>query len=232
MVAAITNWLEQAEPDFDTGFSLFCQYSPNRNLVSYIGRRRDSQMLQYELAKLNQFITAPVAEPMPISVIQAETARPLPPPPEQPAEDDRPTVTFKTVDDRRTRRSDLPPELQAVYDDIASDYKLRRGCHEKMKMATTDADRAAFRAKILECQERITAGWKRIDAYLFEETSRTIEENFNEKSCRAYISKALKEEKLSQKKEDGVRIRVKALLDHGCAISDETLQQLRRRNLA
>ena len=39
-------------------------------------------------------------------------------------------------------------------------------------------------------------------------------------------------ENLSQKKADGVRIRVKALLDHGCALSDETLQQLRRRNLA
>ncbi len=233
MVPEITNWLKQAEPDFDSGFSLFCRYSPNRSLISWIGRKRDAAMLAYELAKLNRIISAPVAAPVPRAVIAADTARPAtPPPPQRPAQEQRPAITFKTIDDRRTRRSDLPPDLQVVYDGIAQEYKLRRGCHEKMKMATTDADRAAFRGKILECQDRITAGWKRIDAYLYEETTKAVAEKFNEKSCRAYISKALKEENLSQKKADGVRIRVKALLDHGCALSDETLQQLRRRNLA
>ncbi len=232
MVPEITNWLNQAEPDFDAGFSLFCRYSPNRALISWIGRKRDAAMLAYELAKLNKYISSPVADPVPASVIRADTAQPVPAPAPRPALEEQPTITFKTFDDRRTRRSDLPADLQAVYDTVAQDYKLRRGFHEKMKMATTDADRAAFRGKILECQDRITAGWKRIDAYLYEETTKAVTEKFNEKSCRAYISKALKEENLSQKKADGVRIRVKALLDHGCALSDETLQQLRRRNLA
>lgn len=241
MIPAITAWLEQAEPDFAAGFSLFCRYSPNRTLISWIGRKQDLEMLRYELAKLNPYLTAPAGHPAEIAAIEATTApdpaahaaprveKPAEKPAEEPASE--PRIVFRTYDERRTRRADLPPELQKVYDDIAGIYRVRRICHEKMKAARTDRDRAASRAEILDCQERITAGWKQIDAYLYETTTRQVEAAFNERSCRAYISKGLKEASLSKKREDGIRIRVKALLEHGCTISDETLQQLRSRNL-
>ena len=241
MIPAITAWLEQAEPDFNTGFSLFCQYSPNRTLISWIGRKQDLEMLRYELRKLNPYLTAPAAANAETLAIEAK-ASPDPaahaapktekrPEKSEPAPDPGPKIVFDTYDERRTRRADLPPELQQLYDDIAGDYKVRRALHEKMKAALSDADRASFRARILECQERITAGWKRIDAHLYETTTRQVEDSFNEKSCRAYISKGLKEESLSPKRRDGIRIRVKALLEHGCTLADETLRQLRERDL-
>lgn len=240
MVHAITAWLKQAKPDFESGFSLFCRYSPNRNLISWIGRKRDLEMLKYELRKLNLYISEPASAPAEARTVKTvETARPAPikapetpqVPKVKPAEPEGPKIVFRTYDERRTRRADLPPELQEVYDQIAGDYKLRRAYHEKMKAAMSNKDRAGFRAQILECQGRIEGSWKRIDNYLYETTTRKVEASFNESSCRAYISKALKQETLSPKRADGVRIRAKALLEHGCTLSNETLQQLRDRKL-
>ncbi len=244
MIPAITAWLREAKPDFNAGFSLFCRYSPNRTLISWIGRKRDAEMLRYELQKLNPYLTEPAGQPAEqpaeqpadIRVIETITqpdeaahvaAKPEPTEKSKP----EPRIVFRTYDERRTRRADLPAELQTVYDDIAGDYKVRRALHEKMKAAMSNQDRASFRARVMECQDRINAGWIKIDSYLNEQSSRKLEASFNESSCRAYISKAIKSPNLSQKRIDGVRLRVKALLDHGCTLSEETLQQLRQRNL-
>lgn len=247
MIPAITAWLREAKPDFNAGFSLFCRYSPNRTLISWIGRKRDAEMLRYELQKLNPYLTEPAGQPAEqpaeqpadIRVIetltQPDEAAHVAAEPVRPAQNSdpepEPRIVFRTYDERRTRRADLPAELQSVYDDVAGDYKMRRALHEKMKAAMSNQDRASFRARIMECQDRIDAGWKKIDTYLNEQSSRKLEASFNESSCRAYISKALKSPNLSQKRIDGVRLRVKALLEHGCTLSEETLQQLRQWNL-
>lgn len=236
MIPAISDWLAQAGPDFEVGFSLFCRYSPNRSLISWIGRKRDMEMLRYELAKLNRYATDPVNPSVVVTVAQA-TAQPAADRPAaaapkvKAAEPQRPKIVFRTYDERRTRRADLPPHLQEVYDEVSGDYKIRRAYHEKMKAASTNADRAGLRARLLECQDRIEGNWSRIDNYLYETTTRQIEEKFNERSCRAYICKALKQETLSPKRADGVRIRAKALLEHGCSLSPETQQLLRDRKL-
>ena len=240
MVAAITNWLKQAEPDFSVGFSLFCQHSPNRMLQDWIRRKRDMEMLKCELGKLNAILDDIPATGQPLQVESpvVEEFQELPKAAgkaveeaagKAPAAGER--IVFKTYDERRTRRADLPPDLQAVYDHISEDYRLRRALHEKMKLATTDRDRASFRGRILEAQKQITDGWKRIDGYLRENSQKAIAANFNESSCRSYISKALKKQTLTAKVADGVRIRVKALLEHGCTIGGDTLQQLKDRGL-
>lgn len=229
----IQNYLQQANPDFQTGFSLFCKYSVNQSLMSWIGRKGDMEMLIYELKKLDRSgiatvnINAAVHEAMynKVAPVQAQAGN------DKQNAAGTGNIQFKTYDERRTRRADLPEELQKVYDAISEDYKLRRGLHEKMKQATSDADRASFRARILEVQQRIEEGWKKIDSHLLEAEKQKVADKFSEPNCRAYISKALKSESVSDKVAAGVKIRVQALIDHGCTISEETQAALKAKNL-
>lgn len=136
---------------------------------------------------------------------------------------------FKTYDDRerRTNRSDLSVEMQRIYDAVVSEYPIRRGYHEKMKMASTDEDRAKFRAKLLESQQRIEDGWARIDAWL----EANPKSDFKESTCRSYISRALRAAKVSDATKAGVKARVKLLQQHGCVISDKTMADLKAKKL-
>ncbi len=169
-----------------------------------------SPFAEANTAKYNTGITVP-AEPVPEII-----------------KNDNPEPVFRTYDDRRTRRSDLPAELQTVYDEIAYDSKLRRGLHEKMKMATTDKDRAEFRSKLMETEERIRAGWNTIDTYLKKKAEESQKgDDFNASTCRSYISKALAREKNSPIQINTVKARIRALQEHGCAIEQKTLDALK-----
>lgn len=227
----IHEFLQKADPDFESGFALFCKYSPNESLMSFIGRKTDMDMLVYELGKLDRggFDTPNPRASILNSRYAPVTVAAAAPKAEEPAE---PVAAgFKTYDERRTRRADLPDDLKAVYDDIAEDYKVRRALHDKMKAATADADRADFRARILETEERIQAGWTRIDAWLEQNAKAKADDNFNEKSCRAYISKALKAEKVTETVASGVKARIQALREHGCTVTDELLDAIRAKGI-
>ena len=232
----ILDYLQSAEPAFDAGFALFCKYSRNEPLMSWISRRRDREKLLYELEKLSQLdpVVNPVREthlarwsrpeqtvsPASSSEIQAAPSVP---------------VTFKTYDERRTRRADLPADLQKVYDGISEDYKLRRGLHEKMKMATTNEDRASFRARVIETDGRIRGGFKEIDTYLArkaqEQEKAKAESDFKESTARSYISKALKKETLSAAQKATIRERYNALISHGCTVTEELTAKLKNLGL-
>lgn len=231
MIPEIQAYLKQADPDFTSGFALFCKYSVNRHLVNYIGWKRDRDMLLYELRKLDDNGSPAAQEEPEITRLQATTPEPAPEP-EPVQEETRPRIIFRTYDERRTRRDDLPDDMKAVYDRTIQEYPVRRGYHEKMKAARTDHDRAVYRAKILETQERISAGWKQVDAFLLESETSKQDTAFNEKSCRSYISKALKAPRISARKAAGVKARLQALLDHGCNVSDATIQALKEKGLA
>ena len=245
MIPEIQSYLQQPNPDFTSGFALFCKYSPNRILISSIGRRQDLEMLTYELGKLNNAGFVAINSDAAIQQVQATHSVPAAVPAARPARPEEPEryrnphtnqalekqLQFRTYDDRRTRRSDLPPELQAEFDANAEAYKLRRGAHEKMKLAKTDKDRAYFRSVILETQDAINARWKKIDEYQEQAAEASQKEAFNEKSARSYISKALKAGSVTDARAAGVRARVKALLDHGCNITDDTIKSLKDRNL-
>ena len=237
MIEEINNYLNKHEPDFISGFSLLCKYSRNESLISWIGRKHDSERMLYELKKLNDF---PSVTPNPraeinftrygVGLVAGGDDAPKGLSPEIPDED-KEFEKFRVFDDRRHKRSELPEDLQKIYDDIASDYKLRRAYHEKMKMATTDVDRAGLRASILDTQERIIAGWKPIDEFLLNKTKDKVEKEFKESSCRSYISKALNARTISESTAEGVKIRLKALQENNCQISEETIQRLKEKGL-
>ena len=148
----IREYLSKPNPDFETGFSLFCRYSRNQSLMSWIGRKKDMARLLFELQKLEklnlqvnpQAAILAARYNTPVSAIGQRVTGP------------GPQITFKTFDERRTRRADLSPEMQKIYDQITEEYKLRRGYHEKLKMAKTDADRASFRERLLISQNKIS----------------------------------------------------------------------------
>lgn len=225
----IHDYLQKAEPDFLSGFALFCKYSPNESLMSYIGRKTDMQMLLYELRKLDR--SGFVKPNSRAAILNARYTPAAAAPAKQAPKDPPADAVFKTYDERRTRRADLPVDLQVVYDGIAEDYKVRRALHDKMKSAAAAVDRAGFRARILETEERIQAGWARIDAWLEQNARKQAGDNFKEKSCRAYISKALKAGKVTDTVAAGVKARILSLREHGCTVTDETLDAIRAKGI-
>lgn len=231
MVVEICEYLSRPNPDFETGFGLFCKYSVNQSMMSWIGRKHDMERLIYELNKLSALDirrTNPAAATH--VALYHKSAAPAAPKPAVP-EPVRPQIVFKTYDERKTRRADLPSDLQKVYDGIVDEYALRRRFHEKMKAASTDADRAQLRERLLICQRHVEEGWKKIDAYLLQAEKAQAEdpEKFNEATFRAYVSKMLKKEKITPVQVETVKGRVKALMDHQCVMTDATIEALKER---
>jgi len=233
----IRAYLQSAGPDYYVGLALFCKYSRNDWLKNWLSRKQDFPKLLYELEKLaNSPQLSNPNEQADVARYAQKPAAPAPEPEEkEPVPAPRPvkaTPVFRTFDDRRTRRSDLPQNLQTIFDSISEDYKLRRGLHEKMKAASSNHDRASFRARVLETDSRIKAGWARIDSYLEREAEEKAKaDTFQESTCRAYISKALKRPVNSPAQVATCRARVKALLAHGCTISPETIELLKTKGL-
>lgn len=221
----IVDYLNGGSRDFDSGFALFCKYTRNRNLVNWIGRKKDMPKLLYELGKLAGFdgsarVSPPKLPPLPPA---------SPPAPDiSDAASDIQAPVVRTYDERRTNRRDLPLHLQKVYDDIADLYKLRRAWHEKMKFARTDLDRARCRERLLDTHSQITRGWKKIDDWILGKDRQIQESDFKESSCRAYISKLLRKESLSPEQRERLKIRVEAMIKHGCAFSETTILLLKK----
>ena len=124
MIPEIIEYLQQPNPDFDSGFALFCKYSPSLSLMKWIGRKRDPSILQYELQKLGDYGTPKVNAAAAVNVSlfnrPAVAAPAITQEPPAPAEESATGLRFRTIDERRTRRSDLPEELQRVYDDTVA----------------------------------------------------------------------------------------------------------------
>lgn len=231
MIAEIVSFLQRAEPDFNEGFALFCKYSRSEPLMSWISRRRDMEKLLYELKKLaNQDVQA---SPFASAKMAKYAPSQEPQNPEQSKDAPPSELAFRTYDDRRvSKRSDLPPELKVVYDKIAAMYKLRRGLHEKMKMAIANKDRSVLRSKLIEASSAIKEGWQVIDEYLAAKDAEAhAADKFNESTCRSYISKALSRKKNSPSQVLKVQARVKALQEHGCIIEQKTLDALKAKGL-
>ena len=228
MLRDIADYLKGGSRDFDSGFALFCRYSKNKNLISWIGRKRDFAKLIYELEKLSRHYCESVPASAPTVPASAPTVpAPATTVPAPAATVPAPGPAFRTYDERKTNRGDLPAHLQKVYDDIADLSKLRRAWHEKMKFARTNIDRARCREKLLETHSLVVKGWQQIDGYLTAQIQ-TQEEEFRESTCRAYISKMLRKETLSPEQLERLKKRTQALLSHGLAISESTRASLEK----
>lgn len=218
----IRQWLDTANPDFNQGFALFCKYSRNQSLMSYIGRKGQMQMLVHELQKL---AALPKLTPNPFykaNITQFGVSIPA----KLPVEKEVKKVIV--IDERKVKREDLPEEMRIIYDKIVEDYKLQRSLHEKLKMANSDAGRAEFRKKIIDLNDQIKHGWAIIDGKIPSgdlQAQTGISSQVN--SARAYISKMLKKENLTEDQRNMIKEKMNVIFDAGATLKEETLAALK-----
>lgn len=229
----ITLYLNQQDPGFAQGFKLFCKYSRNQSLMSYIGRKREMEQLLYELEKLSsmgRLTVNPNHEAQHIR-FNREDITPLEASTNSKQEEDN---HFFIVDERKVRREDLPEELQKLYDEITEQYKVQRSMHEKMKLANSDTGRKEFRDEVVNLQQSIAGKWRIIDEQLQngEPTPKEVPaKRVHVSSHRAYISKMLAKQKLSNEQKETVRRKVEELLNIGEILKPETLKKLKEKGL-
>lgn len=218
----IRQWLDTANPDFNQGFALFCKYSRNQSLMSYIGRKGQMQMLVHELQKL---AALPKLSPNPfykVNITQFGVTIPVQSTVEKKVE------KVVVIDERKVKREDLPEEMQKIYDEIVADYKLQRSLHEKLKMANSDAGRADFRKKIIDLNDKIKHSWAIIDGKIpsgDQQAQTGISSQVN--SARAYISKMLKKGNLTEDQRKLILEKMKIIFDAGATLKEETLSALK-----
>lgn len=221
----IKAWLSSSEKNIDEGIALFQKYSRNRALFLYLSRKRDERKLIYELEKLSKFTNLkPVTQPRSVRN-KIQTHQP-------PAPD---TEDHKIINPRRVNREDLPDQLKVIYDGVAEAYKFQRVVHEKMKLATTDEDRAALRADLIKLDDDIAAGWDAIDNGLMAPEPKAPEAPEPEKqytvqdikainSARTYISRSIK--KFNPKQKDKLLERINLMISLEAAVSIDTRNKL------
>lgn len=219
--------------DFDEGLALLEQVEVNRGILSFLARKRDMQALRYQLSKRLKL-------PPRKLLLKDRMKRPAAKSTQSVDGSKAPAVNRH----RRTRREDLPERLHPVYDGIAGKYKVQRSLHEKMKLLSSsegnEAEVAEIRGQIVELESQIRDAWKTIDEELDKEDTGDASGNaaavtasvpFKASLHKAYISKALAKEDLSESRKAEVMKRVRDLLDYNIPISDKMVEKLRGKGL-
>lgn len=194
----IKQWLDSEEKDFNTGLQMYISASHNRSVMQYLQRKQDQRKLEYELQKLVKLLSERIKKMETIPFVKMAVIDKEKPVIKKPV---RPDVeTHKIMEPRKINPDDLPKEQREIYDLITLAYKEQRVCHEKMKLAKTDKERAEHRAKLLEYDDAISLGWNKLDEWdLIEnqppkpEKDETIADQAKTiNACRSYISKGIK----------------------------------------
>jgi hypothetical protein len=212
----IKAWLNSPEKDIDAGIALFQKYSRNRALFLYLSRKRDERKLIYELEKLSKFTNLkPVAQPR---IVRAKMQKDQPPAPDPEG--------HKIIEPRRLNREDLPDQLKVIYDGVVEAYKLQRVVHEKMKLATTDEDRAALREDLIKLDDAIDNGIDepKDEAPKAPEKQYTVQDIKAINSARTFISRAIK--KFNPEQKDKLLERINLMISLEAAVSIDTRNKL------
>jgi hypothetical protein len=158
----IKNWLAGSR-DYSEGLALFIRYSRNRNIIKVLQRKRWPEKLLWELGKMaqkgkliqqQQFILPSV------KISPAETNTKQHPTKE---EDE---INRLVVINNKVQYDDLPEELKVLYDQNRTLYKEMRSFHEKMKLASSDNDRAKFRMELIKRDDIVSKNWKTLDSFV------------------------------------------------------------------
>lgn len=220
----IRQWMKEENPDFDQGFTLFCKYSRQESLIRFISRKRDMVALRYQLEKILKY------NPKPNPFAKKNFARYLVAhtPAQQQSEEPK-DVRLVVERELKVKLEDLPEDLQKVYLKILDDYKKQRIVHEKMKLANSDTGRAEFREDLLKLASEIKAGWAILDGRakdIPEKKPSPPAAQIN--SARAYITKMIKKESLTEQQKEGIKTRLDLIISSGEHLSKETLAKLKK----
>lgn len=232
----IKTYLESENPDFETGFSLFCKYSRNQSLMAWIGRKKDRGMLLYNLRKMLKQGTVKINP-----VYSANMARfsGKAPGESSPADPAGPEQAEKKVESifayaHRYKREELPETLLPLYDKNTDAYKELRALHEKMKQCNSEPGRAAFRKDVLTLAGEIEGRWalitKKADEFHAAGGSEDQTISLSRlNTARAYISRMLKKESITEEQRLKVQEYYSFLIEHQATIKEETIAKLKER---
>lgn len=222
----IRNILLPGQFNFDEAFRLFCTYSRSESLVRFIARKKCEKTLKYQLEKL----LGQNAKPNPHASRFAQYMAVAP--------TSTPTVSAggklpEIIDFTRHEKIDrnkLPDLLREMYDKNTQAYKEMRSLHEKMKIVQTDEARKECRNTLIERSREVSERWKLLDgelAKLKEGGVDTTANGWKESTCRAYISKKLAKNEISDKDKIALQERVKQLQDRELPLNEKTIAKLK-----
>lgn len=225
----IQSYLDSEEKSFQDGYGLFVKYSRNRSMMLYLGRKQNLDKLNYELKKLLPF------------ALKANSVKVIKPISRVMDEDHASEMKtqfqinrFEKVDAEK-----LPEDQKKIHSEIAESYKLQRTFHEKMKLASTDEERARMRNEVIRLDDFIKKAWKGLDAFV--KSGETVPEKAKAKNvlemskeinaCRSYLSRGisdlanLKDAKKS-KRVNEMKKRIEKLISLKASVKKETREAL------
>jgi len=243
----INDWFASGR-DFNEGYLLFVRFSHNRALAMQLARKGATMQskLEYELTKILErglIIERPV---LPIGQVKKVVA---------PVIEKKAAIASELAPidkilnkqekvlvwhDGKVDYESLSDQQKAWYDSNRDMYKEMRSWHEKMKLATTDEERAGFRSKVVEFDDQIRENWKQFDATI--EVPKGSADDKKEKkesdpvkaitNARSYLSKNLpKLENLTGKKLDKMKAELKAryesIIAASQAVDEKTIAKLK-----
>lgn len=226
----IIAWIQSEEKDFDQGYLLLSKVLKNQSILHYLQRKRDQAKLEYELSKLVPATVEKAAE----AAMTENHAADMKVSTEKVAKHDG---KLKIVQSGQINYDELPEALKPIYDNTISKYKEMRSVHEKIKLATSDEQRAELRKTLDELDNEIESGWVVINTWTAsgklpeaEKTGKTIDFKAVN-AARTYVSRAIeKAETTTGKKLEklvaDLQIRVDTLVAAEAEIKPETWDKL------
>lgn len=217
---------------FEEGLALLKKYQANPGVISFIERGRRYNDLASELGRFSRYTNL---TPIPGYIATgaadaAPEAVDVTPATEQKKEKD--IIQWEDLKQRyeNTRYDDMPTDyLKKIWKEGQQLHHELQFAHLKMVEAATEEEGEEWRKKTLSLNKKLRENWAIIDAEIGRVKSGSSSEGqFKESSCRAYITKALKKEKLSSKDIVEIRKRVEQLQQHGCKFNDELTKKLKK----
>lgn len=233
---------------FEEGVAVFAMYTKDRFAVERVRRSRDIRLLNQELKKLAHM---PGLKPAPVTGYSnpsqptpkgsddrnrgsRPTAEPTPavPRPEAP----RPEVPRH----KYTRFEDMPtPETQALWQRNNQRWHEKVALFERMKLLPEGEELANVRNELVALSREHRECWQLIDRLCEEFHAQQNQQSaeavkpaeppqpFNVSTCRAYVSKALKKDTLSDAQFLELQRRVDAIVAAKAEIKADTVARLK-----
>ena len=210
---------------FDEGVDILLRYSANVGVNTFIVRRRDKGHLHAELVRLAHMPR--LKDLRPTTPKQPEKSEESQPVEAEASDADDDTVDFLSLERHKQYDPDkLPPMLKELWLKNRDEYKELQYCHQQMEQANSDAGRADWRKQIIEHQQSLQKRWQLFDDEIAKTKEENSENGFNAFNARAYISRMLKKNELTDANRVEVQKRIDQLLMAGVAMKDDTKEKL------
>lgn len=233
---------------FEEGVAVLSRMSRNRRIVDFITRKHRMDYLNQELYKLAKANHVKISQQR---TVVPKTTENVPKREEvAPKSTENVPISAKSVPEEKsddvvdflslkhhenTRLEDMPNDLcrKLWLENHRRNLEIKEQ-HLRMRKAQTNEERASSRAAVLRLDAEMKQCWQLIDAEIerFKTESAKAEKpktpDFNVQNYRSYISKAVKNGNLTDKKFVEVQHRVSALIECCIPMEPETIEKLKK----